>query len=230
MLVWWNSKEGKERLSQSAYANHFYTLAHLFERQVKPTYCGIASAVMVLNALRLSKRNLKLETRLDLTLPDKKIPFNCYTQITFFNDDTLQGKCRKKIEGKSDGGMHVGYNMDELHKTLRLLLLDVKMVKAKEKSAKAVGRFRHDLMAYLNENRTFVIVNFDGRKLGNQSAGHYSPIVAYHPSTDSCLVMDVASHKNPWFWVTLSAMYEAMHTKDGKEYRGYMVISDKLDK
>lgn len=230
MQVWWNSKEGRERLFQSEYANDFYTLAHLFERQIKPTYCGIASAVMVLNALRLRKTSLQLETKLDVHAPgNETIPFNCYTQLTFFNHDTKQGKTCKQVEGKGNIE-EIGYTLDELAHTMRLLLLDVQTIKAQETGDKAIEKFRYDLMAYLNERGTFLIAQFDSQTVGRKGGGHFSPVVAYHKPSDSCLVMDTAGHKNPWFWVAVPLFYEAMHTLDQGEYRGYLVVSDKLDK
>ncbi len=231
-LIFWNTKEGKRRLFESQYANHFYALAHLFERQIKPTYCGIASSVMVLNALRLRKKGLTLETKLDVQLPGEgKMAFNCYTQITFFDARKEQGKSRKKVEGKCEEGFDPGFALGDLGRKLRLLLLDVNIIETKTSSDVLIKRFRHDLMAYLNESQTFVIANFDSKTLGREGGGHFSPIVAYHPETDSCLVMDVAGHKNPWFWVPVSLMHAAMNTKDGDGiYRGYLVVSDKLDK
>ncbi len=231
MPVSWNSKEGKERLFQSHYANDFYTLAHLFERQIKPTYCDIASAVMVLNALRLRKTGLMLETKLDVNLSGhQKLPFNCYTQLTFLDGDAGRYKPRKKVEGKTEDAADCGYTMDELYTILRRHLLGVTMVKAKEPGAKTLEKFRHDLMAYLNESGTFIIANFDSKPVDRTGGGHFSPIAAYHPPSDSCLVMDVAGHKNPWFWAPLANLYKAMNTMDKGEYRGYLVISDKLDR
>jgi hypothetical protein len=231
-LIWWNSKEGKKRLYESNYANHFYALAHLFERQVKPTYCGIASAVMVLNALRLGKKGLKLETSLDVQLPEKgKLSFNCYTQITFFNADTRNGKSRVKVEGKCTEEFNPGFSLTELAYKLRILLLNAEVILASEQCDKSVDRFRQDLMAHLNGKGTYIIANFLSTSIGRDGGGHFSPIVAYHPSTDSCLVMDVAGHKNPWFWVPVPLFYTAMHNCDEQNaYRGYMLVSDKLDK
>jgi hypothetical protein len=53
VLVAWNSEEGLHKLSRAAFKNDFYQLAHSYQPQINPLYCGIASSVIVLNAMRL---------------------------------------------------------------------------------------------------------------------------------------------------------------------------------
>jgi hypothetical protein len=71
------------------------------------------------------------------------------------------------------------------------------------------------------------VVNFDGKVFGNKTGGHISPIVAYDEKSDSLLVLDVALHKNPWYWVDLKEMVTAMNTKDGENFRGYLITKKK---
>ena len=75
----------------------------------------------------------------------------------------------------------------------------------------------------LIDKNNFLIANFDGKVFGNKTGGHISPIVAYDENSDSLLVLDVALHKNPWYWVDLTEMVKAMNTKDGDNFRGYLV-------
>lgn len=234
-VIYWNSEEGKKRLFESEYAHDFFELAHLFERQIKPTYCGIASATMVLNAFRVGKKGLTLGTALDVPLPGEgKIEFNCYTQLTFFDAEIEQIESIKScdiVEGKVRGNFNPGFSLAELARKLRSFMLNVDVVHAKEHNDKSLQRFRHDLMAYVTDKQTFIIANFDSKVLGHNGSGHFSPVTAYHPQTDSCLVMDTAGHKNPWFWAPVELMYKAMHTQDGSgEYRGYLAVTDKLDR
>ena len=35
--------------------------------------------------------------------------------------------------------------------------------------------------------------------------------------------------KNPWYWVPISHLYKAMNTKDGNNYRGWLIIEDSID-
>lgn len=234
-IIDWNTVEGRKRLQSSRYNRHFYMLAHLFERQQNPTYCGVASAVMVLNALRLHKKGLMLENKMDVVSPDGKscIRYNAYTQATFLTRDSEKIKKRKVIEGKSaqcEEGFDPGLKIGALAKNLKLHLCDAHIAEVKDASEKSLQRFRQDLMGYVNDSKTFLIANFDSAAIGREGAGHFSPIVAYDEVTDSCLVMDTAGHKQPWFWVGVPEFYAAMNTKDGKEWRGYLVVSDSLDR
>lgn len=52
-----------------------------------------------------------------------------------------------------------------------------------------------------------------------------SPIVALDTVSDSLLVMDVVDHKNDWYWARVADLVKAMNTKDGNNYRSYLVIS-----
>ena len=52
------------------------------------------------------------------------------------------------------------------------------------------------------------------------------PIAAYHPPTDSCLVLDVARFKYAPYWVSLDELYNSMIPKDkatGKS-RGWILM------
>ncbi len=39
--------------------------------------------------------------------------------------------------------------------------------------------------------------------------------------------MDVAGHKNSWYWVKIKDLLQSMNTKDGDNYRGYLIIKNK---
>ncbi len=237
----WHEKEGRKRLFESRYNRHFYELAHLFQPQIKPTFCGVASAVMVLNALRI-KTGLRIDSGLEVMVPATHgggmIPYNSYSQLTFLNEETDVIKRREWVEGVTvecettgDIIFEPGLNLEQLATKLRLYLLSVQTHHAipdTDTKNNPITRFRHDLMAYLNDSDTYVIVNYHGAALGKRVGGHFSPIAAYHEGTDSCLVMDVAGHKHPWFWVPVKDLYHAMATKDDTDTRGYMLISDKL--
>ncbi len=246
LTVAWDSREGKRRLFESRFNKDFFELAHRFQPQIKPTYCGVASAVTVLNALRL-KTGLRIDSGLEVQAPEchggDTMHYNSYSQLTFMNERTELVKPREWVEGvtvecESTGDIifEPGLNLDQLARKLKLYLLDVRTKHAditqepKTSKDNPVSRFRHDLMAYLNDKSTFLIVNYCGKTIEKNidTDGHFSPIAAYHKETDSCLVMDVAGHKHPWFWVSLRDLYHAMATKDGKDTRGYVLVSDKL--
>ena len=55
VLVGWDTEEGQARLARSAHKADFFQLASNFQPQANPLYCGIASSVIVLNAMRLHR-------------------------------------------------------------------------------------------------------------------------------------------------------------------------------
>ncbi len=232
-VVFWDAPESRTRLREAEFCNDFYVLSPLFERQQKPTYCGVASAVMVLNALRLPKKGLLLEEGLDVTIPAShgggKMRYNAYSQLTFFEHLPENLKDRERVEGTCPTGeFDPGFCLQKLAGQLRAHLTKVEIKAAAVQDEKNITRFRHNVMAYLNDTIHYMITNFHGKTLGLSTGGHFSPIAAYHQASDSVLVLDVCSHKYPWFWVPLPLLYHAMHTQDGDGWRGYLVVSDKL--
>ena len=74
-----------------------------------------------------------------------------------------------------------------------------------------------------------MLINFDGKKVGLKTGGHVSPLVAYNQEHDSVLMMDVAGHKNGWYWVKINDLLRAVNSKDGDNYRGYLVIKNNVN-
>ena len=244
ITVAWDTIEGKRRLFESRFNKDFFELAHRFQPQMNPTYCGVASAVTVLNALRL-KTGLRIDSGLEVQAPTSHggntMHYNSYSQLTFLNEQTEIVKPREWVEGVTvecettgDVIFEPGLNLDQLASKLQTYLLSVQVKhaditkEAKRSTDNPVTRFRQDLMAYMNDKSTFIIVNYLGKAIHKKVGDHFSPIAAYHKETDSCLVMDVAGHKHPWFWVGLADLYHAMATSAGTDNRGYMLVSDKL--
>ena len=137
----WNDKEGRKRLSESRYNKDFFELAHRFQPQMKPTYCGVASAVTVLNALRI-RTGLRIDSGLDVPVPvthgGGAMNYNSYSQLTFMNEQTEVIKPRDWVEGVTvqtaetgDVVFEPGLNLEQLAKKLRIYLLNVQEKRAK---------------------------------------------------------------------------------------------------
>ena len=92
----WYEEEAQTRLRQSQHNTDFYQMASFFAPQIHPTFCGVASSVIVLNTLRVPTGKAPGNPQLALTLPKvwggatRSFPF--YTQDTFFTDKTEQIK------------------------------------------------------------------------------------------------------------------------------------------
>lgn len=239
VLVNWDTPEGIKRLERSDYREPFFRLANYYQPQMNPLYCGIATSVMILNAMRIPTGQAPSQPALEVTHPIKntKIPFNEYSQLTFLNAQTDKIKKREiidlkntaEIKAKGESALNAGLTLAELK-----AILETYQVKADMKYATmnsdddktVIPAFRKEIKTVLRDPKRYLIVNIDGQALGAKTRGHISPIAAYDEKSDSVLLLDVAVHKNPWYWVPVTYLYHAMHTKDGEQYRGYLIVSD----
>jgi len=236
VIVAWNSAEGIKRLDSSLYKGDFYQLANFFQPQINPLYCGIASSVIILNAFGTQNNNIESQKNLEVMTPSSMggstIPFKSYSQLTFLNDKTEKIKGRKVIElnnvEEDEDKIDPGLTLDQLSEMLsKVYNLKVETNHVKKVNDKELNNFRDTLKKVFIDSNRFIIANFNGRQIGLKSDGHISPLVAYDQDSDSILVLDVAGHKRPWFWVKVEHLYKAMNTLDGKKYRGYLIVSER---
>ncbi|MCE3255295.1 MAG: hypothetical protein K0R25_789 [Rickettsiaceae bacterium] len=232
----WNSKEGLEIFNSSQYKNDFYQLADHFQPQINPLYCGIASSVIILNAIN-DEKEIASQKELEVTKPKAfgggNIDFTAYSQLTFLNDKTDKIKDRKIInlqnitkENENDKNVFdPGVTLRQLSDILKIYQLKVKVTHVETVDEKSSEKFRKLLKEILADDKKFLLVNFDGKILDLKTNGHMSLITAFDAVSDQVLVMDVAGHRNGWYWVSVSDMLKAMNTKDGANYRGYLVVS-----
>jgi hypothetical protein len=231
----WNDKEGLQKLESSQYKNDFYQLADHFQPQINPLYCGIASAVIILNTFDEGKE-IASQKELEVTKPKAlgggNIAFNSYSQLSFLNEKTDKVKNRKIINlqnitaaNENDPkNFDPGVTIQQLADILKVYKLKTKIVYVDKVDEDSLNKFKKLLKEVLIENQKFVLVNFDGKSLDLKSRGHISPIAAFDQASNSVLIMDVAGHKNGWYWVGISDLMKAMNTKDGENYRGYLVV------
>jgi hypothetical protein len=235
VLVGWDTEEGKSRLAGSAYKTDFFQLAHNFQPQANPLYCGIASSVIVLNALRLNRNAVPSQESLEVVVPENlgggRRPYPAYSQLTLLGERTEAVKPRAVIELKNTGAegseIDPGLKLAQLKGILEAYDTHVDLHYAAADTEAAVAAFREDLKSVLADSVRFVLVNFNGSTIGASTHGHISPVAAYDEKTDSVLLLDVAGYYNPWYWAPVADLYGAMHTLDGNHYRGYLVVEDR---
>lgn len=232
----WNSDEGINRFNNSKYKNDFYQLANFYQAQINPIYCAAATALIIKNALYYP--NIPSQTSSQTTKPNGEIiPFNLYlNQNEFFNDKTDKIKERaiinyqkplKKSGENTAESYDPGLNLSDFKKFLSIHRLKAKINYVSDNSLPQINQFRDHLKKILTDKNKFLIANFDGKIFQAKTNGHISPIVAYDENSDSILVLDVALHKNTWYWIELNKMIEAMHSKDGDNFRGYLIVEKK---
>ncbi len=230
----WNSEEGLKRLERSQAKNDFYQLVNFYQPQVNPLYCSVATGVILLNATS-DREKIPSQKENQVKRPKGAgggiAEFHSYSQQSFLNEKTDNIKKRQIIQLKAparkngkeiyDPGMSMGDFSKVLNRVYGFRVEENHVAKNGENSRQ---KFREDLKKYLVDSDHFVVVNFDGKIVGNGTRGHFSPVAAYDEVSDSILVLDVALHKTGWYWVDLSKLFEAINTEDGDTYRGYLVV------
>lgn len=236
-IINWYSPEGIKRFENSQYKKDYYQLAHMFQPQINPLYCGIASSVIVLNAMRLPQGKVENQTQIQIKKPEVWgggfVPFKSYSQQTFLNSETDKVKKKEIIELKNIGSkqkedLDPGLTLTQLSQILESYQVNVSKHHAQGENNLQI--FRSHLKKYLSEDKHFILANFKGKIMGSQTGGHISPIAAYDEKSDSLLLLDVAGHKQPWHWVPVNLFYKGMNSLDGKQYRGWLILKDTLSK
>ena len=166
------------------------------------TYCGVASAVMVLNSSGLAA-----------PIDFQHAPYHYFTQEDFFNEQVQQIIKVEEVQ-------KVGINLLTLNRVIQSFGLKSEVFFANELS---LDEFR-SLLKNALLNQQFIIVNFLRTELQQQGNGHHSPIAAYDEKTDRFLILDVARYKYPAYWVKAEDLWNAVNTKDNEMYRGFIII------
>jgi hypothetical protein len=238
VLVSWNSDEGKKRFFRSRHNNDFFQIAHHYQPQANPLYCGIASSVIVLNSIRASSGKIPAQPQFSIKKPQQLggdvVPYNLYTQASLLNENTDKVKPREIIQLKNisadsndnAGQFDPGLKLAELKGVLESYNLAVEKHSADADIKAGAEKFRSTLKTILDDKNRFLLINYKSNMVGQASSGHISPVGAYDEKSDSVLVLDVAAYQNPWVWIPVTDLYASMHTKDGDKYRGYLVVEE----
>ncbi|AHI63319.1 glutathione gamma-glutamylcysteinyltransferase [Burkholderia thailandensis] len=205
-LIDLGSSAGERMLAQSGARSAYASLGSHFVTQQTQSYCGVASLVMVLNALRVPA-----------PAAAQYPPFHYFTQDNVLNDVTEKIRPRAQIE------LH-GMTLDQLGALANALGASGDIRHASDVS---IDAFRADAVAHLGRPGRYVLVNYLRSRLGQQTGGHISPLGAYDAAADRFLILDVSRYKYPPVWVTTADLYAAMNTPDadsGGRSRGYVLI------
>jgi hypothetical protein len=196
-LIAADSPAGKQLLTENGFLSDYDALTKAFEAQSRPGFCGVASTVVVLNALAGATGHL--------------------TQSTFFTDRASKIRTSLQITFR-------GMTLEQLGALLQAHGANVAVHYASDTSLDA---FRAIAQQNLATPGDFMLVNYERAALSQGKIGHISPLAAYNEKTDRLLILDVATHKYPWVWVSTEALWTAMNTvdSDSGRSRGFAVVS-----
>jgi hypothetical protein len=206
-LTGFGTRAGEAYFAESDAHEAYFPLASNFLTQKTQAYCGVASIVMVLNALGVPAP----------PVPEYE-PYRTFTQDNVLTQQTDAILSREVLARQ-------GMTLDQLGGILATQPVKAEVHHAVDSS---VEDFRKLASSYLREPSHFVIVNYLRKALGEQTGGHISPLAAYDAKADRFLVLDVARYKYPPVWVKTADMFAAMNTPDAvndNKTRGFVLVT-----
>ncbi len=205
-LIDLRSVQGEQLLHDSDAFEAFIPLSSNFVTQKTQAYCGVASMVMVLNALQLPAP----------AVPEYD-PYHTFTQDNLLDERTDRILPREVLAKQ-------GMTLDQLG---GILAAQPVVVEVHHAADATVDSFRASARDYLSRDGQFVIINYLRKAIGQERGGHISPLAAYDAETDRFLILDVSRYKYPPVWVRAPELFAAMDTTDSdneNRTRGYVLI------
>jgi hypothetical protein len=202
-----STHDGEAYFGESDAHEAYFPLASNFLTQKTQAYCGVASTVMVLNALGVPA-----------PVVPEYAPYRTFTQDNVLSERTDAVLPRETLARQ-------GMTLDQLGGILATQPVKAEVHHAGDSS---VDEFRKLASAYLGEPGHFVIVNYLRKALGEEVGGHISPLAAYDGKADRFLILDVARYKYPPVWVKTVDIFAAMNTPDavsGNKTRGFVLVT-----
>lgn len=205
-VVYWDSATGKTLRARMSADADYWQLAPTFAVQMTQSYCGVASAITVLNAMPINK-----------PVDPIYAPHAYFTQNNFFTPAV------EKII-PSQTVLKMGMTRDEMSTALMQHSVKVNSIAGDSLDDTAL---RSLLKKALGEDGQYVLINFLRASLGQVGGGHWSVLAAYDTGSDSVLLLDVAKYKYAPAWVGISTLRLAINTIDttSNKPRGLVLVS-----
>lgn len=208
-LIASNAPEGEALLVGAEAREAYFALVNNYLTQKTQSFCGVASMVMVFNAMQI---------------PAPQVPeYAPYTMFT--QDNVLDARTEAILPQQTI--QKQGITLDQMGQLLAVQPVDVVVRHASDSS---LDTFRKEASDYLAQPGRFVLVNYYRNAIGQQKGGHFSPVAAYDKEADRFMILDVARYKYPPVWVKAEELFAAMNTKDSDnedKSRGYVLIARK---
>ena len=198
---------GFQRLIESDARTDYGPLAQTFLTQANLAYCGVASATMVLNSLSVP--------------PPPAAGLGSYR---YWTQENLLPAAAGRSPLTATLVASRGMTLVELDQLLAALGVTVRRLHGDQLSLAAL---RSLMVRSLADPSDRLIVNVERSALGQGRGGHISPVGAYHASSDSVLLLDVARYRFPAAWIPLADLWRSMRTLDTQSgrARGLVIVS-----
>jgi hypothetical protein len=208
--------------SISDYSNDFFLISSGLDAQINQAYCGVATAVAIVNSLRFIKV-ADGDDGVDVPTDPVYQPYPYATQVDIFNDCTKANVISNVGGGPGIDGILTppyGLNMEQVASLLECHLHLAKSVDWKvtiqyvDETHQTVGKMKFDLKNALADPNSRILVNYDRSAIGQNGGGHWSPVGSYSEKEDTFLLLDVAKYKYPPVWVPSDRLFDGMSTQD----------------
>jgi hypothetical protein len=192
-----------------------------FQVQEDPFSCGLACAAMVANRMELTAvRELRARSIGPAGIPAQLRQSDVLELIEQRGPRTSGGRLLLRDELHSARGCSI----EELAAVIRML---GGRAESRAASATSLAAFKAEAVAAILSSERHVLVCYHRPVLGQVGGGHFSPLAAYEPGSDSFLLYDVAGYKVSPTWAPAELLWRAMATRDeeiGAE-RGWVITS-----
>lgn len=190
----------------------YWKISPYYLSQPTDAACSLASATMVMNALRIPQIHYANQALLTTDSVVRSIP-------SAWADQVKQGGNGVTLD-------QFGSYLSKAMKAYNILPTKLEVIHAT--SAKKVAtKFHQALLEGEKTGRTFIIVNFDHKCIsGTRHIGHFSPVGAYDAHTKRVLIMDPTRERFEPYWVSERRLLNGMKTvdSDARKNRGFVIV------
>ncbi len=206
-LIYWNSDAGKILRARIPADADYWQLSPWFAEQINQTYCSVASAITVLNALPIKK-----------PVDPIYAPNGYFTQSDYFTPEVARVISPQKV-------LSQGMTREEMVQTLLRQGVKAVSIAGDSMDDKAL---RTLLQKVLGDDGQFVLVNYLRTAVGQEGGGHWSVLAAYDAPSDRVLILDVAKYMYAPAWVEIGTLQKAIATIDStsNKARGLVLVSE----
>ncbi len=206
-VIYWDSAAGKAIRTRIPAEADYWQLVPTFAVQNTQSYCSVASAITVLNAMPIKK-----------PVDPTYAPYAYFTQSNYFTPEVIKIISPQTV-------LQMGMTREQMAETLV-----AQGVKARSIAGDTLNddELRALLQKALLDDGQFVLANYLRANLGQVGGGHWSALAAFDTQTDRVLILDVAKYKYPPVWVSISTLRQAISTIDStsNKARGLVIVSD----
>jgi len=206
-VIYWDTPTGKALRARIPADADYWQLIPTFAMQNTQSYCSVASAVTVLNAMPIKK-----------PVDPTYAPYAYFTQTNFFTPEVIKIISPQTV-------LEMGMTREQMAETLA-----AQGVRARSIAGDTLNEdgLRTLLKNALLDDGQYVLANYLRASLGQVGGGHWSALAAYDAQSDRVLILDVAKYKYPPVWVSISSLRQAISTIDNtsNKARGLIIVSE----